>query len=36
MNLDERDLPAECPWTTEQVLDLDFFPERAPANGRRH
>jgi len=37
MNLEERALPAKCPWTTEQVLDLDFFPERAPSsNGRRH
>jgi hypothetical protein len=37
MSLDERQLPNKCPWTTEQVIDLDFFPARAPsANGRRH
>jgi hypothetical protein len=37
MNLDERALPSKCPWTVEQVIDLDFFPERASsANGRRH
>ena len=37
MNLEERALPAKCPWTVEQVRDLDFFPERVPpANGRRH
>jgi len=36
MDLEERALPAKCPWTTEQVIDLDFFPERAPSsNGHR-
>jgi hypothetical protein len=36
MNLDERAFPSKCPWTAEQVCDLDFFPERAPsANGHR-
>jgi hypothetical protein len=37
MNIEERALPSKCPWTTDQVIDLDFFPERVPsANGRRH
>jgi hypothetical protein len=36
MSLEEGALPAKCPWTVEQVCDLDFFPEReSPANGRR-
>jgi hypothetical protein len=36
MSLEERQLPDKCPWTTEQILDLDFFPERPTAsNGHR-
>jgi Domain of unknown function DUF29 len=36
MNLEDRALPPKCPWTIDQVIDLDFFPERAPSsNGHR-
>jgi hypothetical protein len=39
MRLSKRDwqrlFPDTCPWSESQVLDDDFFPERAPhANGR--
>lgn len=31
----ERLFPTDSPWTPEQILDQDFFPELAPtANGR--
>ena len=37
MSLEEGALPAKCPWSPEQILDLDFFPQRAPAsNGNRN
>lgn len=27
LQVDEARLPAQCPWTAEQVLDTDFWPE---------
>ncbi len=36
MSLEEGTLPTKCPWSPEQILDPDFFPERVPAsNGHR-
>ena|SRR5579862_122784 len=36
MDVEERTLPAKCPWTPEEVCDLDYFPERVnPSNGRK-
>ena len=36
MNVEERALPAKCPWIPEQVCDLDFFAGRATSsNGHR-
>ena len=39
MRMDKHDwqrlFPDDCPWTAQQVLDEDFFPDLAPnANGR--
>ncbi|MGZ8935688.1 MAG: DUF29 family protein, partial [Methylobacter sp.] len=25
--LDESAFPSECPWTIEQIIDHDFFPD---------
>lgn len=36
IGVEERSLPTKCPWSSEQILDPDFFPERGPsANGHR-
>ena len=31
--LEEDDFPATCPWTYEQAIDDDFFPEAPPSGG---
>ena len=31
--LSVADLPADCPWTFEQLLDEDFWPETPPPTG---
>jgi hypothetical protein len=32
LQVDETRLPAQCPWTAEQVLDEAFWPEAAPGS----